>query len=111
MGEMWFVGFLIVAGGVTLLITAWHGRAGRLPPNGLVGIRTPSAMQSERAWYEMHRRAAPLLAVEGAIFVVAGGCVLAVPTLLAARIASVVAGVLTVVMVVGTWRIDRSLEP
>lgn len=54
------LGFVTLSGALLLLI-GWMSLVGRLPPNGLVGIRTPYTRTTPDNWYATHRAAAPVL--------------------------------------------------
>ncbi len=58
--------------GVVLAAVGWLGWLQHLPPNYLVGIRTPFTLRSPENWYRTHHAAAPLL-IFGGIAVVAVG--------------------------------------
>ena len=63
---------LLVLGGlgiIGLAVASWHGR---LPRNGLAGVRTPSTMRSDEAFRIANKVAAPLTAAGGAVIAVAG---------------------------------------
>ncbi|HVM35922.1 MAG TPA: SdpI family protein [Actinomycetota bacterium] len=64
-------GLPLVAAGIVLIFAALRGRVGRLPRNGLLGIRLPSTMRSDAAWDAAHR--ASWLATFLAGFVALGG--------------------------------------
>ncbi len=52
------VGLALVVGGAVLVWVSWAGSQGSLRPNGIVGLRVPSARRSDAAWYAAHRAAA-----------------------------------------------------
>lgn len=53
------LGLSLVMVGALLWWLAQVGQTGKLPRNGVVGIRTASTMQSDAAWEAGHRAAAP----------------------------------------------------
>ncbi len=56
---------IIAVGGMVLIILGWMGLTGRLPRNGIAGIRTPYTMKSDQHWYAAHRNGAPILIFGG----------------------------------------------
>ncbi|GAA1346584.1 SdpI family protein [Falsarthrobacter nasiphocae] len=65
------VGLVLVS--AVFLSVAGAAKAGTLPPNGAVGIRTRATKANDAAWYAGHIAGAPVLKLGGA-----GGLVLAV---------------------------------
>ena len=63
---------VIVLAGVALVTVGVLGMFGRLKPNPIAGIRTPYTFSSERAWYDTHRFAGPILALGGAAVLATG---------------------------------------
>ncbi|WP_246062260.1 SdpI family protein [Haloactinospora alba] len=49
------------------VLMAWAGATGRLAPNPFLGIRTSRTRASERAWYHVHRAAAPWCVVASVV--------------------------------------------
>ncbi|MCC6436615.1 MAG: SdpI family protein [Acidimicrobiales bacterium] len=66
LGWLWLSTGLLV-GGVGVAATA-----GRLPRQHWAGIRLPSTMRSEAAWYAAHRAGGPWIVAAGATSLVAG---------------------------------------
>jgi uncharacterized protein YjeT (DUF2065 family) len=66
------VGLILIAAGALFLWLARLSRAGRLPRNGLVGIRIPSTLASDEAWQAGHLAAAPLTRAIGGVWLGAG---------------------------------------
>ncbi len=66
------VGLALVVGGAVLVWVSWAGSQGSLRPNGVVGLRVPSARRSDAAWYAAHRAAAGPLGVGGGVLLVSG---------------------------------------
>lgn len=65
-GVGWKVDIAKVVGtGVGLLFAAIGLLMSKMPPNGMVGIRIPWTMRSDRAWYVTHRVAGWLYALLG----------------------------------------------
>lgn len=67
---------LLISGAMLLMAVAlawfaWAAARDRLPLNGWAGIRLPSTMRSEAAWYAAHRAAAPWFAWAAAVSLVA----------------------------------------
>lgn len=73
------IALVVAAASVALVLVGRASTAGRLRPNPWAGIRLPSTMASEAAWYAAHRAAGPVLT--------AGGTVTAVVAVLAAVLA------------------------
>lgn len=65
-------GASLIVGGVALIVVGWLSRLGRLPRNGLVGLRTPSTMRTKTAWREGHAAAAGELLAAGWVAVIGG---------------------------------------
>ncbi|WP_158613005.1 SdpI family protein [Nocardiopsis sp. Huas11] len=97
---------LVVFATAALLLAAAHaGARGKLPPNPYLGIRTTLTADSDEAWYEVHRRAAPWWVVAGiataiggfALFLIEDGGFQMGALLVAAAVclATVIAGALT----------------
>ena len=86
---------VLVLSGLAVLITGWRGLRGTLPPNRFVGVRTSATMSSDEAYRVGNRAAGPATTAGGAVALVVGACLPAVP--------GVVSGiVLLVVGIVGT---------
>lgn len=82
-----------------LLVMTWSAAAGRLPANGIVGLRTPALLRSEEGWRAGHRAALVVLAP--VCPVVLGACVVAAAVRPWGRgTADLVGGVLLVVLLV-----------
>lgn len=58
--------------GAGFLWLSWIMASGRLPRNGLVGMRTKATMASDTAWNASHRASAWAVAVAGVILLAAG---------------------------------------
>lgn len=52
---MVFGSIVLIAGGAIVAFMALLGRDGRLPRNRWAGIRLPSTMRSDKAWYAAHK--------------------------------------------------------
>jgi uncharacterized membrane protein len=52
---------LLLLASAIVTVVGILGLLAKLPPNALVGIRTPYTMQSRDNWYAVHRAAAPVL--------------------------------------------------
>ncbi len=89
---------LVTLGGLLIIVLGWLGLVGRLPRNGVAGIRTPYTMRSDENWAATHRGAAPLLIFGGVAIFVAGLAFF--PFTLAGKVSGGVAGAVTLVLVV-----------
>jgi len=83
----------LVLGGLAVLITGWRGLRGTLPPNRFVGVRTSATMSSDDAYRVGNRAAGPATMAGGAVALVVGACLPAVPGL-ASGVVLLVVGVL-----------------
>ncbi|MEP7215465.1 MAG: SdpI family protein [Anaerolineaceae bacterium] len=63
---------VVTVAGVLFLVIGWMGLVGSLPPNHLVGIRTPYTHKSAENWFATHRAAAPVLIWVGVAVLAAG---------------------------------------
>lgn len=52
--EQLFLGVVVLAAGVVMLLLAYWSRRGTVPRNGLWGIRIASTQASEAAWRQSH---------------------------------------------------------
>lgn len=86
---------LLVLAGLAVLITGWRGLRGTLPPNRFIGVRTSATMSSDEAYRLGNRAAGPATMAGGAVALVVGACLPAVPGLVSGI-------VLLVVGIVGT---------
>ncbi|GMV87018.1 MAG: hypothetical protein AMXMBFR80_28710 [Dehalococcoidia bacterium] len=69
---MW-VGFLVITlGAATITAVGWYAWLGKLPRQGIAGIRTPYTMANDEQWYAAHRYGAPYL-IFGGVAVLAVG--------------------------------------
>jgi uncharacterized membrane protein len=59
------IGLLATAASLALVAVGRLSTAGRLRPNPWAGIRLPSTMASDAAWYAAHRAAGPVLTAGG----------------------------------------------
>jgi hypothetical protein len=115
-----FVGGLVVAViYVVLAVTFWvlasRMRAGDLPPNGFVGMRTSATLSSPAAWYAAHRATVRHVRLAAAIFgltaVVVAALSLARADAAAMAFAAVVASVLVLaVLVVATATASKAVR-
>ena len=64
----WFVTPLCVGSGIALVAAGLPLARRRVPPNALYGVRLPSTMRDEEAWYEVNERAGRDLIAIGAGF-------------------------------------------
>lgn len=63
---------VVTLAGALFLAIGWMGLVGSLPPNSLVGIRTPYTHKSPENWLATHRAAAPVLIWVGVAVLAAG---------------------------------------
>ena len=89
---------IVTLGGMLLVVFGWMGLVGRLPRNGLAGIRTPYTMRSDENWYATHRAAAPLLIFGGVAIFMAGLAFF--PFTIAGKISTGLASAVTIALVV-----------
>lgn len=66
------LGILWIVAGAVLYVLGWAGGTGRLKRNHWAGLRLPSIMASDEAWYAAHRVAAPWLQGGGGLTVMMG---------------------------------------
>ncbi len=67
------IALVVAAGSVGLVLVGRASTAGRLRPNPWAGIRLPSTMASEAAWYAAHAAAGPVLTAGGTVAAVVAG--------------------------------------
>jgi uncharacterized membrane protein len=67
MGGLLVIGLVVAAAATVVAVVGRRSAAGRLAPNPWAGIRLPSTMASETAWYAAHRAGGPVLAVGGSV--------------------------------------------
>lgn len=65
-------GWVLVTVSIFVVVMTLLATAGRIAPNGLLGIRTPATQRDEVAWRRAHRAAAWLLVPGCAISIVVG---------------------------------------
>ena len=87
---------MVALGGVLLVVIGAMGLVGRLPRNGMAGIRTPYTMRSDANWYETHRAAAPILIFGGVAVAMASLAFL--PFTIAGAIGNGLAGTVTLAL-------------
>lgn len=63
----------LVGASIVFVVTAQMGAHGRLPPNGVIGFRTASTLQSDAAWEAGHRAAVPALRILALVQAVGAG--------------------------------------
>lgn len=56
---------LVTLGGILFVVIGWLAWLQKLPPNPVVGIRTPFTLGSGDNWYATHHAAAPMLIFGG----------------------------------------------
>ena len=71
-GALVWTSTVIAITALLLLIAAYAGARGKLRPNAFFGIRTHLTSGDDEAWYEVHRKAAPWLALSGVAMAVGG---------------------------------------
>lgn len=88
--------FLWIAAGILVWVLGWAGSSERLPRNHWAGLRLPSIMSSDEAWYTAHRVAGPWLQGGGGLTAMMGVLLLVVkpPATTADAISLVLAGIL-----------------
>lgn len=89
---------MVALGGILLVVIGAMGLVGRLPRNGIAGIRTPYTMRSDANWLETHRAAAPILIFGGVA--VAMGALAFFPFAIAGAIGNGLAGAVTLALAV-----------
>ena len=89
---------LVTIAAVALVVLGWLGLIGKLPPNGVAGIRTPFTRASDANWYATHRAAAPLLIFGGVASLMAGLAFL--PFTIAGNVSNEVAGTVSLILAV-----------
>jgi uncharacterized membrane protein len=102
---------LLVGAGVVLIASAIAGWLGRLPPNGIVGIRTSTTRATPEGWYAAHRASAIAIGAAGAALVCGAVVRLLVNSDSSVIIAMVAALVLVCVGTVQAQRAARSRQP
>lgn len=73
----WAMGLLWLVSGSVVAAIGLAGAKGRLPRQHWAGIRLPSTMRDDTAWYAAHRAGGPLIAAGGGIAALAGLAMLA----------------------------------
>jgi uncharacterized membrane protein len=63
---------LWIAAGIVVWLVGWAGSSGRLPRNHWAGVRLPSVMASDEAWFAAHKVAGPWLQGGGALTAMIG---------------------------------------
>lgn len=90
-------GIGLIIAGLALLGLAWVGSQRKLKRNHLAGIRTPSTLSSDEAWYAAHESAAGSLGLTGGLVALIGVGVLTSGFDTFGKVATGVAGALFVV--------------
>jgi hypothetical protein len=72
------VGFLVV--GLLFILTSIPLRLGKIPPNGLYGIRIPKAFESTELWYKVNAAGGGSMILYGAIILLVGAVLFIVST-------------------------------
>jgi uncharacterized membrane protein len=93
-----YLGVLLIAAGVLLVVVGRMTADGRIPRNQFAGIRTKQSMADDEAWLTVHRAARPWMIGAGAALVVAGAVALAVPSQLVGSAAAGAGAILTAVL-------------
>ncbi|MBI2765146.1 MAG: SdpI family protein [Chloroflexi bacterium] len=91
---MTLVLFLVTLASVALVVVGLLALFDKLPPNGIVGIRTPYTRQSADNWYRTHRAGAPYLIFGGVAAAAAGLAFL--PFALAGKVGDAVIGMILI---------------
>lgn len=96
-------GVLVILAGAAVGSAGASGWRGALRRNRFVGVRTPAAMSSDRAFLAANRVAGPGLVAAGLVGVAGGSAALAAPSGVAAAVVLVVAaaGVLALSLAAG----------
>ena len=66
------IGVLFALVGAAMLVTGARIRAGKLPRNRFVGMRTSTTMRSDEAWDAAQRATLPSLWIAGSVLIVLG---------------------------------------
>jgi uncharacterized membrane protein len=110
-GVAWSLALLLLATGALLGWVGVRAATGRLARNGLLGVRTPQTLASDRAWDAAHRVAGPWLVAGGAAVAAPGLVLLARPTnALGSLVVLVGCGLLVSLVAVGTILGHRAIE-
>jgi hypothetical protein len=72
-------GIVMVVAGCLVVVAGVLGWTGRLPRNGLVGLRIPATLRSDRAFRAGNRAAGPATTAGGIAAVASGFVAIAVP--------------------------------
>ncbi|EIF00479.1 SdpI family protein [Saccharomonospora glauca] len=101
-GPTWVLVFPLVVTAIVMGLLGVLGRAGRIEPNEVFGIRTKRAKENPSEWYRIHREAAPwalggvVVSIGGivAVFLVPRGTpqVVVLPVTMALAVALLVVG-------------------
>lgn len=71
------IGLVLLLGGLIVSVAGWFGWKGRLPRNGMLGIRVPSTMRSDEAWKTAHVAAGLWIILSGVPMIAVGVMTLA----------------------------------
>ncbi|MGI5327472.1 SdpI family protein [Actinomadura nitritigenes] len=93
-----YLGVLLIAAGVLLVVVGKLTADGRIPRNQFAGIRTKRSMADDRSWLTVHQAARPWMIAAGAVLALAGVLALAVPSELAASLAAGIGAILTAIL-------------
>jgi uncharacterized membrane protein len=99
---------VLVVAALVMVVSGVLGLIGRLPPNGVIGIRTRFTRASDANWYAVHRAGAPWLIFGGVAAFVIGTAFL--PFMAIGKLSDggalavvIVVLVLTMIAAVGAW--------
>ena len=105
-----FLGVLFAVIGLVFVGTGVAATSGRLPRNGVLGIRTHATMASDHAWKVAHHAAAWSFYAGGAVMLASAAILMAGRARMNKATGLLALGgpaVMAIVVLIGAWQADR----